>query len=49
MNEEFNRKITVGENIHQRSSISKNDKFDIPHVIKYITLPKFDGVNKGSM
>lgn len=26
---------------------SKNDKIDIPCVIKYITLPKFDGVNKG--
>lgn len=25
MNEEFNRKITVGEYIHQRSECSKND------------------------
>ena len=69
MNEEFNREIMVGENIHQPSACSKNDKnmgeilghanspdlifnnkndkFDIPHVIKYISLPKFDGVNKG--
>ena len=26
MNEEYNRKITVGEYIHQRSECSKNDK-----------------------
>ena len=45
MNEEINNEEnTDGENSpHQY----KNDKFDIPHVIKYITLPKFDGVNKG--
>ena len=24
-NDKFNRKITVGENIHQRSTISKNE------------------------
>ena len=47
MNEEFNKEITVGEYIHQPSECSENDKFNIPHVIKYITLPKFDGVNKG--
>ena len=47
MNEEFNREIMVPENSREPSACSKNDKFDIPHVIKYITLPKFDGVNKG--
>ena len=33
MNEENN----VGENSPLRSTSSKNDKFDIPHIIKYIT------------
>ena len=46
-NDKFNRKINVGENIHQRSTISKNDKFDIPHVIKYITFKEINGINKG--
>ena len=43
-NDKNKEENTDGENSpHQY----KNDKFDIPHVIKYITLPNFNGVNKG--
>ena len=42
-----NKEILECENLHELNFNNKNDKFDIPHVIKYITLPKFDGVNKG--
>ena len=46
-NDKNNEENTVCANLHEPSECSKNNKFDIPHVIKYISLPKFDGVNKG--
>lgn len=44
---ENNEENNVGENFPLRSTSSKNDKFDIPHVIKYITLQLHGGANKG--
>ena len=46
MNEEINRENTDRANSHDQY---KNDKFDIPHVIKYIIFKNnnFGGVNKG--
>ena len=47
MNEEINKENLEGEYIHHLKSIVKNDKFDIPHVIKHITLQIHGGANKG--
>ena len=44
---ENNEENTVGPNSALRLECSKNDKFDIPHVIKYITLQLHGGANKG--
>ena len=38
---------TVSRNSDLRFTSSKNDKFDIPHVIKYITFKEINGINKG--
>ena len=47
MNEEINEGVLVGENSPLLNFNNKNDKFDIPHVIKYITLQLHGGANKG--
>lgn len=49
MNEEINKnkEILECENLHELNFNNKNDKFDIPHVIKYITLQLHGGANKG--
>ena len=47
MNEEINEGVLVGENSPLLNFNNKNDKFDIPHVIKYITLQIHGGANKG--
>lgn len=47
MNEEINERVLVGENSPLLNFNNKNDKFDIPHVIKYITLQIHGGANKG--
>ena len=46
-NDKNKEDILDSENIHLLNFNNKNDKFYIPHVIKYISLPKFDGINKG--
>lgn len=47
MNEEFNREVLVPEKSPELNFNNKNDKFDIPHVIQYITLQIHGGANKG--
>ena len=42
-----NKEILECENLHELNFNNKNDKFDIPHVIKYITLQIHGGANKG--
>lgn len=47
MNEEFNKGVLVHENSRELNFNNKNDKFDIPNVIQYITLQIHGGANKG--
>ena len=47
MNKEINKGFLVPEKSPELNFNNKNDKFDIPHVIKYITLQIHGGANKG--